>query len=108
MGGRIYRDVAPGSAPLPLPLQGYTNGVIRATPTTCDPHYADHVVLLVGFGKTKSSEGRQAEDVSSRSHRHSTPFWILKNSWGPEWGEKVSVILGQDSRSLPPSGPHVL
>lgn len=101
--------MAPDSAHLPLPLQKYQNGVIKATPTTCDPKYVDHVVLLVGFGKTKSVEGRQAKNVSWHSHRHSTPYWILKNSWGAEWGEKVSVILGQGRAGLsPPSGPDVL
>lgn len=83
----------------PLPLQQYQTGVIKATSKTCDPYHVDHSVLLVGFGKTKSVEGRQAEAVSSQS-RHSTPYWILKNSWGASWGEKVSVIYcrgtGQD------------
>ncbi|XP_014393544.1 PREDICTED: cathepsin W isoform X5 [Myotis brandtii] len=90
-------------------LQQYQNGVIKATDTTCDPRYVDHVVLLVGFGKTKSVEGRQAKDVSGHSHRRSTPYWILKNSWGANWGEKVSVILGQDRAGLsPPSGPALM
>ncbi|XP_014322511.1 cathepsin W isoform X5 [Myotis lucifugus] len=90
-------------------LQQYQNGVIKATNTTCDPQYVDHVVLLVGFGKTKSVEGRQAKDVSGHSRRRSTPYWILKNSWGANWGEKVSVILGQDRAGLsPPSGPALM
>lgn len=101
--------MAPDSASLPLPLQQYQNGVIKATRTTCDPQYVDHVVLLVGFGKTKSVEGRQAKDISGHSHRHSTPYWILKNSWGANWGEKVSVILGQNRAGLsPPSSPALM
>ncbi|XP_014322507.1 cathepsin W isoform X2 [Myotis lucifugus] len=92
-------DVAPDSAPLSLPLQQYQNGVIKATNTTCDPQYVDHVVLLVGFGKTKSVEGRQAKDVSGHSRRRSTPYWILKNSWGANWGEKGYFRLHRGSNA---------
>ncbi|KAK1335561.1 hypothetical protein QTO34_003351 [Cnephaeus nilssonii] len=84
-------------------LQKYQNGVIKATSTTCDPKYVDHVVLLVGFGKTKSVEGRQAKNVSWHSHRHSTPYWILKNSWGPNGVKRV--ISGCTEGAMPVVSP---
>jgi cathepsin F len=35
----------------------------------------DHGILIVGFGNQTSIVGRH------------TPYWIVKNSWGPTWGE---------------------
>lgn len=94
-------EVAPDSAS--LPLQHYQKGVIKATPTTCDPTQVDHCVLLVGFGKTKSVEGRQGKVASFGSYsrpRRSMAYWTLQNSWGTQWGEKVSVICwGQTGRT---------
>lgn len=74
-------------------LQQYKRGVIRATPATCDPHLVNHSVLLVGFGKSKSVEGRRPRPG------HSIPYWILKNSWGPDWGEEGYFRLHRGSNT---------
>ncbi|XP_076971786.1 cathepsin W [Tamandua tetradactyla] len=79
-------------------LQQYKSGVIKAKPTTCDPYHVDHVVLLVGFGKSKAVPGMGAEAPQSRPHR-STPYWILKNSWGANWGEHGYFRLHQGNNT---------
>lgn len=109
--GGAYRGGGPRLSPSALPLQQYQKGVIKATPTTCDPQHLDHSVLLVGFGGGKSVEGRRPGAVSSQSRpRRSSSYWILKNSWGAKWGEEVSVIYcgGQGRTGIcHPSGPEV-
>ena len=55
----------------------------------------NHGVLLVGLGKTKRSDlvrGRCKE------------YWIIRNSWGPDWGEEGFFRIcadGPGSRKTP-------
>ena len=54
-------------------MQFYMGGVSHPPSVLCRPTGIDHGVLIVGYGKTWLWR---------------TPYWIVKNSWGPGWGEK--------------------
>jgi len=57
-------------------LQSYSGGVVDPWfPTEeCDPNALDHAVLIVGWGIDTGVFEK-------------TPYWIVKNSWGSDWGE---------------------
>lgn len=59
-------------------MQFYHGGVSHPLSYLCDPSGLDHGVLLVGFG---------IEDKTNWRHWHPRPYWKIKNSWGPNWGE---------------------
>ncbi|XP_041968994.1 uncharacterized protein LOC121725893 isoform X2 [Aricia agestis] len=58
-------------------MQFYVGGISHPWRVLCDPTNLDHGVLIVGYG---------AKDYPL-FHRH-MPYWIVKNSWGPSWGEQ--------------------
>jgi C1A family cysteine protease len=60
-------------------FQLYTGGVI--TSKACGTNL-DHGVLLVGFGTDNATM---------------VDYWLVKNSWGPAWGEKGYVRLQRNN-----------
>jgi len=57
-------------------VEDYYDGIIDPfwPSFECDPTSLDHAVLIVGWGIDDSILGN-------------TPYWIVKNSWGGDWGE---------------------
>jgi len=61
----------------------YVGSDRQGNPNIFDPAYCgtnneagDHVIQLVGYGQEKG-----------------VPYWIVKNSWGPDWGYKGLIFL---------------
>jgi len=54
--------------------QTYTGGIV----TNCPQQQLDHGVLIVGY-----------------DDNNNPPYWIIKNSWGPGWGESGYIRVGK-------------
>jgi len=52
-------------------MQNYSGGIIDQSDAECPQSNINHAVLLVGYGEDNGKK-----------------FWIVKNSWGENWGEK--------------------
>ncbi len=80
-------------------FQLYTGGVF-ADPA-CGTQL-DHGVLVVGYGvqKKPSSSEDPSEDPSAEATGKA--YWIVKNSWGPEWGDKgyIKIKMGVGKTGL--------
>jgi len=64
--------------------QYYTTGVMTAA--QCAKKVTlDHCVQIIGY-----------------DHSHSPPYWIVRNSWGADWGERGLILLeyGQNTCGL--------
>ena len=73
--------------------KSYTGGVISAT-DNCGGQSADalnHCVQVVGIGQSKAAAGEgEGEGEATAS---SSPYWIVRNSWGADFGNSGYVYL---------------
>uniref|UniRef100_A0A8D8V0S7 Cysteine proteinase CG12163 n=1 Tax=Cacopsylla melanoneura TaxID=428564 RepID=A0A8D8V0S7_9HEMI len=56
----------------------YTGGIIALSEVGCYPKAQNHAVIVVGYGE---------ESVGDRFGK-TIPYWIVRNTWGEDWGEK--------------------
>jgi hypothetical protein len=63
-------------------MQFYFGGISHPLKFMCNPKNLDHGVLIVGFGVAKTRFLHKLE-----------PYWLIKNSWGSSWGEKVFIFV---------------
>uniref|UniRef100_A0A915Q721 Uncharacterized protein n=1 Tax=Setaria digitata TaxID=48799 RepID=A0A915Q721_9BILA len=62
-------------------LAYYKGGILHPSRARCPSSKIDHGVLITGYGV-----------------HNSMPYWIIKNSWGPQWGENgyFRLMRGKD------------
>ncbi|XP_052868458.1 uncharacterized protein LOC128274338 [Anopheles cruzii] len=58
-------------------MQFYRGGISHPWHLLCNHKQIDHGVLLVGYGIKEYP-----------MFNKTLPYWIIKNSWGPKWGEQ--------------------
>ena len=74
-------------------LGSYSRGIIKAEECYCsDPnrYEVNHAVTIVGYGKSDRPD--------------CNTYWLIKNSWGPNWGEKGFFKLCADKSNETPVG----
>jgi cathepsin F len=67
-------------------LQFYFGGIVDPffPNLECDPKSLDHALLIVGWGQERNWIGEM------------TPYWLVKNSWGTDWGDDGYFLIVRD------------
>ena len=71
-------------------LMAYNRGILTEEYLHCSkPNWnVNHGIVIVGFGKTS---------IHDKVHGHCEEYWIIRNSWGPTWGEQGTFRLCMDN-----------
>uniref|UniRef100_G3VG72 Uncharacterized protein n=1 Tax=Sarcophilus harrisii TaxID=9305 RepID=G3VG72_SARHA len=64
----------------------------------CKPRYTNHALLLVGYGYKEGTKDKKSR-LEEENQYEETKFWILKNSWGVNWGKKGYVYIAKDKNN---------
>lgn len=74
------------------------NGTIEGCPKPLD-----HAVVVVGYGSG-------AKDPTDPKGERTLDYWLVKNSWGEEWGENgfFKLARGLDSAEFPKGAAGLL
>ena len=66
-------------------FESYSSGVFVDSTCNQDPEHVNHAVLIVGYGSENGQD-----------------YWIVKNSWGPSWGEDgyFRIVRGANACGL--------
>ena len=69
-------------------LMSYSHGVVTEDYLHCSNlrYIVNHGVVVVGYGKVKDEKVRG----------HCQEYWIVRNSWGSQWGENGFFKLCMD------------
>jgi cathepsin L len=71
-------------------FQFYSHGVYYEP--RCSSTQLDHGVLAVGYGDFK--EEMPGSEEAKKEH---TKYWLVKNSWGSEWGDEGYIRIARDA-----------
>jgi len=66
----------------------YKDGIFVDTGCNNGEDDLDHGVLIVGYGTNKTHDGTNKD------------YWVVKNSWGPEWGEKGYIRMARNLENM--------